>query len=90
MIPNEERRDLDDTSAFRVRTLTRIEALELAVHENTVLTADIKKNTDDIVDFFRAGQGTFKFLKMIGIAAKWVTSIGAAIALVFVLWKSGK
>ena len=50
----------------------------------------IKKNTDDIVAFFVAGQGAFKFIKLIGTIAKWITSVGAAIALLWLLAKGIK
>ena len=78
-----------DTSKWRQRHDQRIDAVEAAVLENTKITAEIKRNTDDIVEFFQAGQGTFKFLRMVGGVAKWFTAVAAAVAVVFLMWKSG-
>ena len=68
----------------------QIEEGKRAVEVNTKMTADIKRNTDDIVLFFEAGRGTFKALKVIGIIAKWVTTVAAAVAVAFLIWKGGK
>jgi hypothetical protein len=63
--------------------------LKRAIDDNTAMTVDIKKNTDDIVEFFLAAQGTFKALRVIGSIAKWFTAIAGAVAIVFVWWKGG-
>lgn len=76
-----------DTSEWRVETLYRIDALEAAVAKNTALTEAVKKNTDDIVAFFEAGKGTFKVLKAVGVAAKWVTTVTVACAALYVMWR---
>ena len=63
--------------------------LKRAVELNTQMTATVMQNTVDIVAFFEAGKGTFKALKFIGIVAKWITSVAAAVAVAFLIWKSG-
>lgn len=57
--------------------------------ENTALTAAIKTNTDEIVAFFEAGKGFFQVVRGVGIVAKWVTTIGAAIVVFWFVFKYG-
>jgi hypothetical protein len=38
----------------------------------------VEKNTAEIVEFFQAGKGAFKFLGWLATAAKWVGYIAAA------------
>lgn len=89
MSPAAEQRKHDDTAEWRTNTIARIDAIEHAVRYNTQMTSEIKKNTDDIVEFFEAGRGTFRVLKVIGVIAKWITTVAAAVALAFVAWKGG-
>jgi len=77
-----ENAKLNDTTKWRKRHDERIDAVEKAVLENTRITAEIKNNTDDVVEFVRA-------LKVVHTIAKGFTAIAAAIAVVFVMWKSG-
>ena len=80
----------DDASDWREQTTSRLNNLEYAVAKNTNITSEIKRNTDDIVEFFQAGQGTIKALRILGIIAKWVTTVAAAVAVAFVLWRGSK
>lgn len=81
---------------WRTDIAKRIQEIEMqhtglrrAIDDNTAMTVDIKKNTDDIVIFFQDAKGTFKALKVVGAIAKWFTAIAGAVALVFVWWKGG-
>ena len=100
---SETNKSLDDTHAWKARYDSRLDALARSVDENTRMTAEavlltsgngakiekIERNTNEIVAFFEAGKGTFKALKFIGIVAKWITSVAAAVAVAFLIWKSG-
>ncbi len=57
--------------------------------ENTALTAAIKTNTDEIVAFFEAGKGFFQVVRGVGIVAKWVTTIGGAVVILWLMFKYG-
>ena len=65
----------------------RQDGLKSAIDANSAMTLDIKKNTDDIVEFFVAAQGTFKVLKAMGTVAKWMTTVAGAFALVWLFLK---
>ena len=54
--------------------------IRAAVDQNTIITNDIKANTEEIIEFFKAGKGFFKIAGYAGTVAKWVTAIAAAIA----------
>lgn len=86
----------DDTAEWRIATTNRINDVEISVRENTRVQADnarmildIKKNTDDIVEFFETGRGTLKFLKYVGAVAKWISAVAAAVAITWLMWKGG-
>ena len=64
--------------------------LQTAVSVNTDICNDVKKNTDEIVEFFEAGKGTFKFFKMVGGIAKWFTAVSVAAAAFYMMAKGGK
>jgi hypothetical protein len=63
--------------------------LKRAIEDNTAMTVDIKRNTDDIVVFFQDAKGTFKALQAIGNIAKWCTAVAGAVALFWLALKSG-
>ena len=62
--------------------------LRVALEANTAITEKVSKNTDDIVAFFEAGRGTFKVLKVVGVMAKWLTTVAAAMALLWLMIKT--
>lgn len=61
--------------------------LKKAIEDNTSMTVDIKKNTDDIVIFFQDAKGTFKALQAVGNIAKWCTAVAGAVALFWLALK---
>jgi len=63
------------------------ESFRQALEKNTVLTAQVKQNTDDIVDFFTSAKGTLRALGALGTIAKWLTSVAAAFALIWLAIK---
>lgn len=64
-------------------TTGQINALSDKIDVNTAATNDIKKNTDELVDLFRAGTVVIGFFRGCGVVAKWFGSIGISLAL---LW----
>ena len=70
----------------------RLHALAASLAENTASTKEntdsiqrlecsvgtIEKNTDDIVEFFTAARGAFKFLGWLATVGKWVAYIVGA------------
>lgn len=60
-----------------------------ALAENTSVTNAIKANTDEIVQFFEAGKGFFAVVRWTGVAAKWVTTISAALVVLWAVAKFG-
>lgn len=60
-----------------------------ALKANTTLTQEVKKNTEQIVDFFNAGRGFFTVVRFLGFVAVWITKVAAAAGIVWVLWKYG-
>ena len=85
-----DRRKDYETTDWREQTTSRLDGLEFAVTQNTSMTADIKKNTDDIVVFFEAGKGFFKVASYIGKIAKWITVVVAAIGAVYAAMRFGQ
>lgn len=76
--------------AVRVKALEDAhDELNRKVDANTKITASIKSDTGDIVDFFNAGKGTFKVLGWLGKGIKWVSSVALAIGAVYAAWKYG-
>ena len=67
----------------------RMDGFDNALFANTLLTREIKANTDEIVAFFVAGKGFFRVVKFIGSMAKWVTMIAAAAVTVWALFRYG-
>jgi hypothetical protein len=74
----------------------RLNALSSDLADNTRATKDntdsiqrlegsvgaIEKNTGDIVEFFNAGKGAFKFLGWLATVGKWVAYIAGAVTAV--------
>lgn len=93
MIQGDRRRD--DTRWFEITadisTLKSQHAeIRKAVDENTAITTEIKTNTDEIVDLFKAAKGFFVMAGYFGKAAKWVGAIAAAITAVWAAWTATK
>ena len=63
--------------------------LKKAVEDNTSITKEIQANTKDIVEFFEAGKGFFTMASYVGMLAKWVTAVAAAIVAVWAAVKWG-
>ena len=51
--------------------------------------AATRKNTDEIVEFFEAGKGFFSVVRVVGTVAKWVTTVAAALVVMWALAKYG-
>ena len=89
---------------WRAETAERIGVMEMqhiqlrkAVEENTLICAatkiiaddtkkvadETKKNTDDIVDFFKG-------MRVIGVLSKWITTIAAAVAAIYLIARGSK
>lgn len=84
---NSERRIAQEA---HLRSLERrLEAVEAGLEANTKLTNVVKANTDAIVEFFEAGRGLFVVVRWTGLLAKWVTTIAAAMALAWGMFKFG-
>ena len=58
--------------------------IRAAVDQNTVITNDIKNNTEEIIEFFKAGKGFFTTVGYVAKLAKWITAIAAAIGIVWI------
>ena len=98
---SEADKSLDDTHAWKIRYDHRLDDLASAVDKNTRMTAEaalltsnngakiekIERNTNDIVAFFEAGRGTFKVLSVIGIIAKWISTVAAGVAVFWLMWR---
>ena len=79
------------TLESRMAELERNHAtLMAAVRGNAEIVAAINHKTDAIIEFFEAGQGAFRFLKLIGTIAKWFTTVAAALALFWLIIKGIK
>lgn len=83
--PLERRRD----DPWRHSVTERMDGFDRRLAENTVLTAAIKTNTDDIVAFFEAGRGFFQVVRIVGTVAKWVTTVAAAFVVFWFIFKHG-
>lgn len=81
-----ERREDDP---WRHSVTERMDGFDRRLAENTALTAAIKTNTDEIVAFFEAGKGFFQVVRGVGIVAKWVTTIGGAVVILWLMFKYG-
>lgn len=67
----------------------RMDRFESAIHANTALTQEIKADTAEFLEIFRAMRGGFKVLGWFGNIAKWAASIGAAVLGLYYVWKAG-
>lgn len=87
MIEGERRRD--DKRWYEItQSIDLLKAqhgeIRAAVDQNTVITNEIKTNTDEIIQFFKAGKGFFTTIGYVAKFAKWVTAIAAAIGVVWI------
>lgn len=76
--PLEPRKD----DPWRHQVTERIDAIDGQI-------AVIRKNTEQIVAFFEAGKGFFQVVRLVGIVAKWVTTVAAAIVVFWFVFKMG-
>lgn len=60
---------------------TKANAQAIGALQGSVST--IEKNTGDIVEFFNAGKGAFRFLSMLATLAKWLGYIAGACTAVY-------
>lgn len=64
--------------------------IRTAVDHNTTITNEIKANTDEIIDFFKAGKGFFRAMGYVGSVAKWLGAVAAAVTAVWAAWTINK
>ena len=93
MIEGDRRRD--DKRWYEITQsidLLQIQHTEIraAVDQNTVITNDIKNNTEEIIEFFKAGKGFFTSIGYIAKFAKWLTAIAAAVGVAWTAFHIGK
>lgn len=86
MIQGDRRRD--DTRWFEITAdISTLKAqhaeIRKAVDENTAITSEIKANTDEIIEFFKAGKGFFKIAGYAGTVAKWLGAVAAAVTAIW-------
>ena len=91
-IVRERRRNTDKIKTRLDAGKERMDDLEAAIKENTVITAGIKADTAEIIDFFASAKGAFKVLEWIGSVAKpisYIAMLVSAVGGVFMLFKNG-
>ena len=91
-IVRERRRNTDEIKKRLDDGDRRMNELDAAIKENTAITAGVKADTAEIVDFFESAKGAFKVLEWIGSVAKPISYIAMLVSTVggvFVLFKSG-
>ena len=71
------------------RMAGRMDEFERALRANTDLTMQVKKNTDDIIVLFGYGRGFLRTLAMFGGVAKWIAKIGAALLILWAVFRYG-
>lgn len=76
--PIERRKD----DPWRHSVTERIDAIDSQI-------AVIRKNTEEIVEFFEAGKGFFSVVRGVGVIAKWVTTIAAAVVVFWFVFRHG-
>lgn len=67
---------------WRHQVTERIDAIDGQI-------AVIRKNTEEIVAFFEAGKGFFQVVRVVGTIAKWITTIGGAVVVLWLVFKYG-
>jgi uncharacterized spore protein YtfJ len=93
MIQGDRRRD--DGRWFELTTEINIlkaqhGELKEAVAQNTAITNEIKDNTTEIVEFFKAGKGFFTMMGYFGKAVKWTGAVAGALAAIWAAREIGK
>lgn len=68
----------------------RVDKLARDLQTNTEATKRVEENTAELVDAFKAVRGGMRVLGWLGTAAKWLTSIAAAGAVVWAAWHQTK
>lgn len=61
----------------------KLNALSDKIDENTKATNEIKKNTEELVDLFKAGTVVVSFFRNLGVLAKWLSSVVIALAIMW-------
>ena len=67
----------------------RMDSFDEALAANTVLTKQVKANTDNIVTIFESGRAFFRVMGMVGVVAKWMAKVAAAALLVWAVFRYG-
>lgn len=91
-IVRERRRNTDEIKSRLDAGDKRMNGLDEAIKENTVITAGVKADTAELVDFFNSMKSAFRVLNWIGSVAKpisYIAMLVSAVGGVFVLFKSG-
>ena len=84
----QEMRRADDP--WRADITQRMNVLETTLAQNTATTNEIKSNTDEIVQFFKAGKGFFTMMGYFGKVLKWCGAVAAAVTAVWAAREIGK
>lgn len=56
----------------------RLMALETAMAANTAITQELRTDTQELLDLFRAAKGGFRVVGWLGTFAKWLAGFAAA------------
>ncbi len=83
--PLERRKD----DPWRHSMAERMDGFDRRLAEAMELSQAIKANTDEIVAFFEAGKGFFQVVRVVGTIAKWITTIGGAVVVLWLVFKYG-
>lgn len=87
MIDREMRRADDPWRADITQSIDLLKSqhgeIRAAVDENTAVTNEIKTNTEELIEFFKAGKGFFTTVGYVAKFAKWLTAIAAAVGAVW-------
>jgi hypothetical protein len=67
----------------------RMSSLEAGMAENTKLTGEVKKNTDEILAIFGALKGFVTVGGWVGTAVKWLAGVLIALGIIYIVWKTG-
>lgn len=68
----------------------RVTSVEEALKTNTDLTEAVSKDTNELLDLFRAAKGGFKVMGWLGEGLKWVGIVVAALTSIWVAFHSDK
>ena len=66
----------------------RIASVERSLLHNTHITNIISSDTSELLEIFRSVRGGFKVMGWLGVVAKWVAAMAAAVAGIYALIQS--